>query len=494
MSLINDALVDLDARQRKSSEVEELAIFNAGMPTKGGLGFRGVLLATALVGGAIFGFMLMPFGIGASTSDVLVVNSGGDVVSKADHAEIESDTNDVVSNPTGPEVAIHLAQSSVETNMAEVTPAQTAAYVANEGNADIPAEKATRLVSLSATQAIPENDDSAGNAADKSQDLDYLLLLAQQSLDNNQLTIPVNENAVYFLNKVLKVEPQNKVALTLQAQVKSLYLSQLQHALSNAQHSRAKSLLSRLQLLPIDASEQRKYERQFANSRDVEAPAKTVAYVATPQSDTADTDSKLFITPTLSSLDKDISSRAREMVARGNKYAAKKLLHTFVNEHPQSISSVGLLFDLESEQAGNEKPQQIAHMLGDSHPLKNYFSARLTSQQGDLHGAISTLIKQSPSPSIYSLHYELLAGLYQKTQQHQQAKNAYQRLLKTDATNVKYLLGYALASDARGESLIALHSYRRLLQQPKLRENISEFAVKRVSILSQYDLAGTQEW
>ncbi|MGS2723588.1 hypothetical protein ACVBEJ_07560 [Porticoccus sp. GXU_MW_L64] len=109
--------------------------------------------------------------------------------------------------------------------------------------------------------------------------------------------------------------------------------------------------------------------------------------------------------------------------------------------------------------------------------------ARNLLAQGDLAGAAGQLESIQPSLSQHPDHYALLAGIYHKQGQHQQAAELYNQLVQIERDNAIYWLGLAVALDAMQDrnALRAFQTTRQLNNNP----DVAAYVEQRIQQLNK---------
>ncbi|MCV6605927.1 MAG: hypothetical protein OIF34_11520, partial [Porticoccaceae bacterium] len=109
--------------------------------------------------------------------------------------------------------------------------------------------------------------------------------------------------------------------------------------------------------------------------------------------------------------------------------------------------------------------------------------ARVLLTQGNLNAAASQLESIQPDIQQHPDHYALLAGIYHKQEQHQQAAQLYSQLVGVAQDNAIYWLGLAVALDAMQDrnALGAFQTTRQLNKNP----DVAAYVERRIDELMQ---------
>ncbi len=124
----------------------------------------------------------------------------------------------------------------------------------------------------------------------------------------------------------------------------------------------------------------------------------------------------------------------------------------------------------------------------ESQPLNESFVrllARAVAAQNRIPEAIAIL---QPAVDIGESGLEtrqLMAALYQQTQQFGKSQTIYERLLRNDPVNADWWLGFAISVDGQNRAADAAEAYRRALDLGGLKPASHQYAEQRLAVLNQ---------
>ncbi len=320
---------------------------------------------------------------------------------------------------------------------------------------------------------------------------------ASRSITQNRLSVPVNNNAIYFLNEVLKLDPANEHAMEELKNITGLYIQQIDYALEQKNIARAKTLVSRYEKFGLKPSAREGY---LAEIKNVDREAKTVLNMAVTyqksNSEIKQNKSKdsTWVKVTSESEDLQKVATAKEHLYLGDSQGAIRLLEDYITVQPLAINSSIFLFDFYAGNSDHSKAQSILSTLPEAHVARTYFEAKIASHSLGEQNAIAILESSRPNEKMKEKQGAYLAALYQKEKRYQEAQNVYAELLRIDENNPRYLLGFAVAADARGESFSSLRAYKKLLFIGHSSEKVASFVKKRVKILSASSQKEVSVW
>lgn len=495
MSLINDALRDLDSRER-SSELEHHGYASATLAPNLKKSTKPLLFAAVIFAagfGAYKGASVVPFNVVAekealslAASDSVSVPSEVSVASSAEKNVVpeNSQTKRVVHTPS---------------------PMQSIAMSVEEGGIS--------------ERAIPER-------------AEQLLLKAETAIARNRLSLPAQGSALYFLDQVTLLFPQHtqiKVrAAAMRAEVLSRYRAQLDSALANKNYTRAVFLLNRSAKFGLSSEQKRPFEQTLADlrpkgvspslSQSSSSPQPGVVAVRThsevveesggstneidgikseAHNGSSGRESKqqaAWVTLTSKSQELAVIAKAQAHLTGGAQREAEKILSDYLAGNPASIEARSFLFDHYMTAHRVDKAQLLLSTLPEGHALAGYFNAQIANTVHGPERAIEILVGTEPDARVATQYRALLAGLYQKTSRHDDAFSLYRALLREDENNLVALLGFALSADHLGDAPASLAAYRRIMQLGHPNERVQRYVEKRINTLQNNDLAEATPW
>lgn len=319
--------------------------------------------------------------------------------------------------------------------------------------------------------------------------LNELLLKAERAMADNRLTVPFKNNAMYFLGEAEKISKNNIEIKKIKEKVKMFFLAQLDYTLKNNRLDKVGKLMERWSVFDINDKQKNEYLTLF-NKAKVNDISKVNADSGQVSSHALE---KISNINDYSSLNNEKWTTPTEYLNEETRVLAevkKLLLHNRVKEIQKYISEVDpkvsdniykLVFNYYIDSHRITNAEQLTLALSNSHSMKNYFKARLAYYRHDLTLAIAILEKSIVQSTGDSLYYSLLAALYQKRNRHDDARAIYKDLLHTDTTNVTFLLGYAISSDALHDNAKSTAAYQQVLQVGHPSSQVMDFAKQRIA-------------
>lgn len=215
-----------------------------------------------------------------------------------------------------------------------------------------------------------------------------------------------------------------------------------------------------------------------------QAPGRTV-------SDTAAAAPKREITPPTSAPRVSLSSEERDHnIARG--LNAQTLNHRedqawqWLREGAVIDQTVFALADIYRAENNSNKLQalreQVAHRAPD---LANYVLAQQALLNQDWPAAIHALSTVQLKGEVEAQRLRLLGGIFQNTQQYQQALEVYSQLVARRDAQANDWLGQAVAQDALGNRQAAREAFRRVHHMQHPDPQVNAYAQRRDYELSQ---------
>ena len=151
-----------------------------------------------------------------------------------------------------------------------------------------------------------------------------------------------------------------------------------------------------------------------------------------------------------------------ELIARGQRVPAeKKLLHALelMPSHIKAREILGVLY-LQQERIADaaEILKQGISLSPEYMPYREIY-ARTFMAQNQIPEAIMMLNNDAPELNRYPGYYALLAGLYQKNEQHEHAASIYLKLIKKTPKQSQWWLGMAISLEKLGKMAEAKSAY-----------------------------------
>ena len=192
--------------------------------------------------------------------------------------------------------------------------------------------------------------------------------------------------------------------------------------------------------------------------------------------------------PGLDERDAAASQAAIRLAQRGQLLEAYDNLLQFLGDNPQGHKSrealvTLMMAQLDYYQAGEALRQGLA--LAPQHPPYKKLQARLLMAQGRNAEALQ-LLRQRPPELLQDREYhDLLASLYQRAGEHENAVLVYQSLLASDPAESRWWVALGISLEALERTGEAVASYRRSLQGRELSVEIRQYSQNRIRSLGR---------
>ncbi len=364
---------------------------------------------------------------------------------------------------------------------------------------------------------------SLDNAQTRESLIAFYLEKADKAIARNRLSVPVEGNALFFLAKVRELDPDNTRAESMHRDIQSSYLNQITFALDNHHFRRAKTLISRSGVFGINDLEIKSYltrlsqgiEHGHEGDSSEGMLSSTLQFKGEPESgpvngaispttfSTDNAEKTKWVTVTSESEDLHYVDQIKERISQGDEQQAIAELAGRVKQKTDVLNSEIFLFDYYIRRSEFDNAQKLLNSLDKNHLASDYFNAQLTHH---FHGPVraisilesSTIFDEKRSliknRQLREKQNAFLAALYQKTEAYKKAQAIYAALLREDQNNTQYTLGFALAADADGNRFSALTAYRKISTTDYQNGSVVEFVKKRIAILEANDLAEATRW
>ncbi|WP_049723792.1 tetratricopeptide repeat protein [Gilvimarinus polysaccharolyticus] len=349
------------------------------------------------------------------------------------------------------------------------------------------------------------------------------LRLAKAAWVAGQLTTPLDASAYWYYQQALRFDPNNSEARAGITQIATHYFSQAQRAESSGDDMQALALLERvLAITPDHPSAQTMLAKLQSLPVTPSVQQATADYVVEPMSDNTAGPNNSVTSPSVASSlglnsvkpkdssnvniravsdvdypeeqsdgvnlswtsrDQQARGEAERLVARGQPERARRLLEAFVADAsktafmvPYSRRYLQSLLLQASEFAAAEQLIAPELDLADKH----YMQARLHEYQGELIKALQVLEQGYASAEADEAYRALAASLYQMTKNYSAAENHYRRLLEVFGPRARYWLGLALSLDQQQRYPLASVAYRRAREASDTTQVIVDFSDQRL--------------
>lgn len=204
------------------------------------------------------------------------------------------------------------------------------------------------------------------------------------------------------------------------------------------------------------------------------------------QSQIAQGESHLSISPNAKWKDEQQAREAKELLMQGQADTAIENLQRFIVSTEQPRESMKALLDIFIEQ---ENVDAVRNLLEQATYLSVadqtfYYAKAAVIQQQDTK-AIQLLEAHLDDAEKNENYRSLLAGLYQRNGMHLEAANHYRRLLSVFGDKPAYWLGFALAQDSLNQPQVAAQAYQRVNQYADLQPQVRTYIQQRIAALQQ---------
>lgn len=334
--------------------------------------------------------------------------------------------------------------------------------------------------------AASVNEDTASTKITSSEPtVRALLANAEAAFQRNRLTLPERGSALFYFREVLGRDPNNAAAREGLARIERKYRELLGEAVSAADRSQLVFLLDRAKIIGLNLD--------FTAYR--EALVEREAQPSDPQ---------IAIEQTPLSRDKAIVREADSLYAGGDKIAARQLLAAFVENYPLAEHARQALFGLYLRDAAFSQAEALLSAWQTEPVAGQMMAARLQVAEGRQLAALDLLAAYSVSElnqllatgviekTLFEQYSALQAALLRATGNNLAAAEKYQMLIGVDPQNSQYWLGFGLASDSLGHYQNARIAYRRVTESRAVARDILTYTQQRLALL-QAEVAGSQE-
>ncbi|WP_370981436.1 hypothetical protein [Agaribacterium sp. ZY112] len=416
MSLINDALSDLEQRQAgsvksKSSYLSYLVLLALVCFVAGALVAAGYWLASSSLNSAKASSTILKLSSQAEHKSGLlaVKNSESELVETKDSLNI-----------TGDQKAEPLAEVSTASKPS-VLPAQSPQVQPN------PEEQ------LALRKTMLSNK-------------------AEQAYKGQRLTIPENDSAVFYYRQLLVLDSQNEAAIQGMVKVKKRYVALYKQALEQSDKDKAELYLTRLSSL-LSSEEVPVYGKQIDTLRQeylaaVNSKPRQESHLQEPKlADAAlnsDSSSALSISKSGQQRSTEKLLELESLIAQGDLIGARQ----FAEQHKQALVTDERFVDaLLTVYLAQQDWLALNALLTEQESQDRvypFYQAKLIQHyQGD-----NTARKYlSSHKNMSSRARAMYASLLQKNKQYEPALNQYRILIEGDTNNALYWLGRAINAD-----------------------------------------------
>ncbi len=481
MSLVNDMLVDLDARKSGAEPEPQPGLTPARRESprlwvKALLGVAAVVLV--ILSATAYRYLAERHSMPVDTA----------MATSVEAMDTSAESAMVVSS--GEPATVALAQADpVEDPLA--VPTQAAASFSRREQPLADAETISGPDSARVAEE-PETEPESESAA-----VQELLAAADKALADNRLTRPPVTNAYGLYRHVLLLESDNRAAREGIKRIQQRYVELIEDALAQEQTDSAWQYWRRAEFVGMPEVRLQalaaKIERAGAepsvslannvpSSKSQPSVTKPAKEDVAGQTGTAEATRG---TIELSWRSREAASLARAglLLQGGDRARAIGELEALIADYPQAESAALMLFDLYL-QTGNTQNALALQAVAQTLPLRHYYQARLLARADQNNEALTILEQVSPSGAVKQPYLALQAGLYQRNAQYQRAADLYQQLVGMDSRQPTYWLGLGVAAEALGQRTKALQAFMAADQLAPADPAVDQYIERRIQVLS----------
>ena len=184
--------------------------------------------------------------------------------------------------------------------------------------------------------------------------------------------------------------------------------------------------------------------------------------------------------------DQAVVAQALEQVNRRQLAQAQQLLESLVQQEPGASSSRTLLATLKIGAQQSDQAESLIDAgleLDRTHAGLRKLKARLLIQRGELTDAVRLLGENHPDVSSDSEFHQIRAAALQAAGEHQQAAEAYHRLLQLRASEPRWWIGLAMSLEALQQPQQAKQAYQNVFKIPQVPPVLADFVSQRLAQL-----------
>ncbi len=320
-------------------------------------------------------------------------------------------------------------------------------------------------------------EDSVENLEREKQDpnVEAYLVLANYALSNDRLTKPENNNAYYFFKKILSIDEKNQIAIDGIEKLRSRYRKLTEESLKSGAINKAKRMIARAHTISIDQYwiiEKNEEVLSYENLLLVEKQESNEAVDRRH-------DRTVKMTKTLKERQADFLNTINQLKRENKHQEAISKLEEFIAMNPESIKVGVALFDEYIYLGDVNLAKKLYQSYKEYSPQAQYMRAKLFHFEKNIPEAIAILESLSIH-ELNEKSLSLLAVLKQKNSDYKGSKFVYEKLILIDDKNSNYWLGLAISLDALGKSSFAVSAYNKALKLNLLDDTAKVFALDRI--------------
>ncbi len=428
MSLINDALRDLESR--KASNKDASSVDTDDLTQSPNASWRSIILFTAFI-----------FALGFFASTLFLSDSGLSTVHQLAHEEANVTQGTVVSR------VAPIVENTHDTN--QIHPAEDKA------------EKFKERVELQETSI----DEHAHMLA--------LLNDADAALASDRLSVAQESSALALYKKVLAIDTKNTRALEGIKRVKRRYLVLVEEAVKANAPDLAHTYHSRLGAL-IDANDPEEINLSYDSLRDVIARARVKNVIPESRSSIKKSDSQTR---------RDLMAEVENSIEQGDFHSALLVLEGLRQSEADFNHAASIkLFDLYFRMNKNTQAQQLLDERESRGEFFPHQRAKLLQRVSGDETAFQYLRAQEALPHDAMA---MLAAFYQQRRSYAEAYNLYETLVQSEERNSIYWLGFAVSADGLEKSTEAYRAYLVSKTLGGHSAAVDQFIARRIDVLGK---------
>lgn len=322
-------------------------------------------------------------------------------------------------------------------------------------------------------------------------DVPRLLVAAKNGLRHYRLTTPEGNNALYFYQQVFSLDPKNAEAIAGIASIEEAYTRLIHAAVERGQSEQAQQYLLRLRRLAATnigagfTERLRQLEKQVVTDSTISEKSDVV--------NSENTSDLIVRRPEIKKsaqqLTSDLLAQVRLLQRDGNLSGAVRLIEHYRKKTALSRPLEVALLNLYFANEDFSKADQMLNKWDDADELLPYYRAKkiLATEGKDSAYAYLAQIDHLRGRAL-----ALYAAYSQDREEFQIALQAYRRLITESRGNAVYWLGLAVAADSTKAAEEAYKAYLQALVLGGHSEQVAAFIQDRLKVLKKEKLGGRE--
>lgn len=254
-----------------------------------------------------------------------------------------------------------------------------------------------------------------------------------------------------------------------------------QHEIASAQDSEARKMLA-----AVMASKAMVEEKKLPQNTKPTLVNKPVQLAAVEKPESKGVVQKKLLPLDNSKLAEIAYQQGYDLIAQGQQLKGeRKLLHALElnSAHTKAREILAILYLQQLRVADATEHLQKGMALSPEHFQYREIYARALMAQNQLPQAIEMLNKDAPEINRYPNYHALIAGLYQKNEQHEQAASTYLKLIKQNQGQSQWWLGMAISLEKMEKNNEAISAYKKA-RELKLPAKLMKYVENRLQKLN----------